>query len=245
MDFSLMDLPPLPPSPTNKQSPPPPPPSPTNKQTQSEQPKHHQISLSFSTLFELIAAMSPIMIVFFIVMISVFNQNVKGLLYLVGLLGAMFLNGLVVGVYDKIKKPVDPRSDIPHICSLPFDYPGFMGNRNSSINSLILAFTAVYIIAPMEFIEGGQRNVLVILSMITFWVIDTAINIYRKCSTPQGYILGTCIGAGAGYGWFSVFNAGNKNLLFFNELIGGKYYCDKPTEQQFKCKVFKNGELVG
>jgi len=195
---------------------------------------------SLRTIFELIAMVSPVMIVFFIVMISIFNQNVKGIVYLGGMLLAMLANILVVKSFGRDH---NPNSNPNPTCAV-FDWPGFIQNRSSSINCLVIAFTAIYISAPM-FIEGGSVNISVIISMTLFYLIDVILNMTKGCTTPGGIIIGTFIGLFFGAAWFAIFNSSNKNLLFFNELIGDKYYCDTPSKQTFKCKVFKNGEVIG
>lgn len=199
---------------------------------------------SIRTMFEFIATVSPVMVVFFIIMISVFNQNAKGLVYLGGLLIAMLLNILVVQNARKEDKSsgASPSGASPS-CSV-FDFPDFISNHHSSVNSLVLMFTSVYIISPM-FLEGGGVNMSVVISMVLFYIVDLMMNIWKKCSSPQGIIIGSFIGAFVGAVWFAVLNASNKNLLFFNELIGDGYYCNKPTEQSFKCKVYKNGQMIG
>jgi hypothetical protein len=35
------------------------------------------------------------------------------------------------------------------------------------------------------------------------------------------------------------------NYLYINEINTNKEVCSMPTKQQFKCSVYKNGELVG
>ena len=210
----------------------------TTTSTSTTTPTPNGASTSIRTIFEFIATVSPVMVVFFIIMISVFNQNMKGVVYLGGLLIAMLLNILVV-------KGIGVEHHPPHTsasCSV-FDYPDAGSNRSSSVNSLVLMFTSVYIMAPM-FIEEGHVNMSVVISMILFYIIDLSMNIYKKCSTTRGVIIGTFIGLFTGTVWFAIFNASNKNLLFFNELIGDGYYCNKPTKQNFKCDVYKGGELL-
>jgi hypothetical protein len=36
-----------------------------------------------------------------------------------------------------------------------------------------------------------------------------------------------------------------KGYLFINEINNNKEVCSMPSKQQFKCSVYKNGELVG
>ena len=38
---------------------------------------------------------------------------------------------------------------------------------------------------------------------------------------------------------------GSGKYLFFNEVSSNKDICYQPSEQTFKCNVYKDGELVG
>ena len=38
---------------------------------------------------------------------------------------------------------------------------------------------------------------------------------------------------------------GSSKFLFFNEQISNNETCSQPSTQTFKCKVYKDGELVG
>ena len=37
----------------------------------------------------------------------------------------------------------------------------------------------------------------------------------------------------------------NTDVLFINELTSNKEICTRPSKQQFKCSVYKNGEVIG
>jgi hypothetical protein len=37
---------------------------------------------------------------------------------------------------------------------------------------------------------------------------------------------------------------GGEKFLFFNEVQSNKVVCSRPTKQQFKCTVYKNGEIL-
>ena len=34
------------------------------------------------------------------------------------------------------------------------------------------------------------------------------------------------------------------SLLYFDEFISNNVVCSRPTEQTFRCSVYKNGELI-
>ena len=62
------------------------------------------IQLSVTNVFRFISYITPILLVFFMIMISVFNQDVKGLIYLGGVLIAIFIT---IGTKNMIKVPAN------------------------------------------------------------------------------------------------------------------------------------------
>jgi hypothetical protein len=42
-----------------------------------------------------------------------------------------------------------------------------------------------------------------------------------------------------------MYSGGSGKYLFFNEVSSNKDICYQPSEQNFKCQVFKDGTLVG
>ena len=62
------------------------------------------IQLSITNVFRFISYITPVLLIFFMIMISVFNQDVKGLIYLGGVLIAIFIT---VACKNMIKHPSD------------------------------------------------------------------------------------------------------------------------------------------
>ena len=54
------------------------------------------MKLNFSNIMQFFAAISPILLVFFLVMISIFNSDIKGMVYLGGILIASLINLLIL-----------------------------------------------------------------------------------------------------------------------------------------------------
>ena len=42
-----------------------------------------------------------------------------------------------------------------------------------------------------------------------------------------------------------MYAGGSGQYLFFNETQNNKEVCSMPSQQTFKCNVYKNGELIG
>ena len=50
---------------------------------------------SISSILQLVSFISPVLLGFFMFMISIFNQNVKGFIYIAGVLGALSINNIL------------------------------------------------------------------------------------------------------------------------------------------------------
>jgi len=201
------------------------------------------MELNFKNVFGFISTVSPILLGFFMLMISVFNQNVKGLIYLAGTIIAILINTFILRMEDHnhVEGGANPSCGI-------FEYPasgtGGKHYKTPSSNSMFIAFTFAYLIMPMY--VNGTMNVSVILSLLGLFSIDAYSGITNGCSKIPGVALGGVVGLLLGFAWFSVFHkTGHASLLFYNEIASDGVVCDRPSSQTFKCRVFKNGELIG
>jgi len=58
-------------------------------------------------------------------------------------------------------------------------------------------------------------------------------------------ILGTCLGIAVALSWgYMLKETNNKALLYYDDLVSNKQSCSRPSNEQFKCSVFQNGELL-
>ena len=90
------------------------------------------MQLNFSNMMQFFAAISPILLTFFLVMISIFNSDIKGLVYLGGILTASLINLFILNTL-KVKS----QTLIPPSCNLiefPFNLNEFVSPAFSPIN---------------------------------------------------------------------------------------------------------------
>ena len=195
------------------------------------------ILLTFENVFELFSAIAPLLVIFFMVTISLFNQNVKGLIYLAGLLMALMVN---IPIMHTIKSPTNseakPTCDI---ISIPY-----IGHLNSPAPSaLILGFTMVYLLQPM--VMNNQMNYVLFASLACLLGVDITTKVTMKCTTAGGAVLGALIGMFFAVIWYNLFKgAGYDSLLYFDEMQSNNVRCAQPSKQTFKCAVYRNGELI-
>jgi prepilin signal peptidase PulO-like enzyme (type II secretory pathway) len=192
---------------------------------------------SFTNLFNLFSAMSPLLLSFFLVMSSLFNQNIKGLIYLAGVLISVILNTFLMTVIGS-KRTMNTESYTCNVFNL----------SNNEFNSpaptsLFIAFTIAYLVLPM--IYNAQLNYVVIAALLSLFVIDGITKVNKNCTTGPGTVIGGLVGLFLGAVWYSIFHiSGYDSLLYFDELASNRVLCSKPSKQTFKCSVFKGGQLI-
>ena len=190
---------------------------------------------------KLVSRLSPFFLVFFLVAVSLFDSQwgIKGFVYL----ACILMLSLVIYIIAMILGPDNTEYNKDVMCHI-FDYP--MGDKsihNPALNSAIIAYTFVYLIYPMVTNDTYNYGVMGLLTVL--YVTDTFMTLYYKCTNPLSIILGTAIGAVLSFGVVFMFLAsGNASLLFFNELRSNNMVCKRPAKQNFKCKVYQNGELI-
>ena len=197
------------------------------------------MQLNFSNLMQFFAAISPILLAFCLVMISIFNSDIKGMVYLGGILIASLINLLILNSL-KIKADKPP----PPYCNLiefPFNLNEYI---SPAFNSMFIAFTLAYLYMPMQYISGINYPVLIFITSLL--VLDAGTKLTGGCTTFGGVMLGSLIGFVLGLLWFIAFySTGHEDLLFFNAEPSNNVICSRPKKQTFRCKIFKNGEVIG
>ena len=197
------------------------------------------MQLNFSNLLQFFAAISPILLAFCLVMISIFNSDIKGMVYLGGILIASLINLLILNSL-KIKSD----KIIPPYCNLiefPFNLNEYI---SPAFNSMFIAFTLAYLYMPMQYVSGINYTVLIFIT--SFLVLDAGTKISGGCTTFGGVMLGSLVGFVLGLLWFIAFySTGHEDLLFFNAEPSNNVICSRPKKQTFRCKIFKNGEVIG
>lgn len=195
------------------------------------------IELTFSNIAQLIAILTPILIAFFMLMLSAMNQNFKGIVFIAGAILAILINIPLMTSIGSNK--FDNESFTCNIIDIPF----LTNYNNPSSSSVFIAFTFAYLFMPM--VHNNSMNYPIIISLLLLFSLDGTSRVANRCTPVLGVILGGLFGIILGSAWYLVFKiAGANELLYFNEMDSNVIKCDRPSKQSFKCSVYKNGELV-
>ena len=180
--------------------------------------------------------LAPVLLCSFMVLLSIFNQDMRGVVYISGVL-------MTTAIAEFIRNAIQHESfsDASPICSVmgassPYNVP--------TTSSVVIAFTFFYVLLPM--MAYGTVNYPFLLSILSLFAIDSYTKVLKRCSNWLGPTVGGVVGGMAGGIWYAIFRAaGYPSLLYFNDYSSNRVFCKKPSKQSFKCRVYKNGELIG
>ena len=195
------------------------------------------MQLTLTNLFQFFSTLSPLLLGFFIICATILNQNIKGFIWLAGVLIAFILNSLLMNI---IRSPISPnRSPLCSIIEMPFGLQQF---NSPAFNSMFITFTLAYMLLPM--IYSGYMNYGVIVGLFAILAMDAVSKLSNNCTTPLGVLLGALFGFLLGGVWYGLIKAsGNPQLLYFEETSDNQV-CSRPSKQTFKCAVYKGGKLI-
>jgi hypothetical protein len=178
---------------------------------------------------------SPVILATSITGMSFIFQNFKGLIYLGFLIGCCVVRNFVY-----MMSGAEPVVNDRTICtSIQYSKYG-----NPTFSAFVFAFTIMYLSFPM--FSNGSVNYWVFISLITYFFMDIFIKIYKNCIIKTGDLfLNILLGmSSAALIVTMMYAGGSGKYLFFNEMSSDKEMCYQPSEQTFRCSVFKDGTLI-
>ena len=185
---------------------------------------------NFSNIFKLITLIAPFFIVLLLVTISIINSDLKGLVYLGGV---VFL--FTIAYMFQSSVPFNRTDTTCAIWNLgPFKYPSFI--------SALYTYTITYLFFPM--VSNGVYNFPLLIILLIIYVSDIIIRCLKMaCSNAINVIFGSVLGIVFACTFIVLLN-NYPTLLYYNDLLSSKVACSVPSKQKFKCSVYNNGQLV-
>jgi hypothetical protein len=201
------------------------------------------IGINSVPVFAALSFYSPLIMVISIMLFSIFSAAAyKGFVYLFFLFAATAIRrGIMEMREPSLNNILSP------ICNTGM----FMEHTNYTYSTYILIFSLVYFVTPMIVISKQNKTNSINYSVIIFFVayicFDIGIKFYYKCiDASSGLIVDIFCGILlAAITVVTLMASHNTNVLFINELTSNKEICTRPSKQQFKCSVYKNGEVIG
>ena len=200
------------------------------------------MELNLITLLYLFFRLAPFIIVSYFSLSSIFNQDLKGLIYLVGLLIASFVTIIVGNIipmsFTYGVDDVNNLRQVNGVCNMiTIGKDGSFSKIPLGIS--MLSYTLIYLvyIIAINHIELDNLPTLIILPILILG--DLIWNIANDCYKPFGIIVSIVCGSLMGWAWAAIVNSFNQPQLFFLNVGGNKTVCHRPSKQLFKCTFDK------
>ena len=188
------------------------------------------ISFLLYTAFRL----APFILVSYFSLSSILNQDVKGIVYLAGLLFACFVASIVGSLETFRLKTENMNKDNEMICNvLTLTDTGRFSNIPLSIVTFTYTFFfLVYIIAVKKL---AVQNIPTLIIFPLIIIGEFAWNSFYGCASMIGVIIAGFIGGVIGLMWsWIIAQSGAVNLQYFNG-ISNSNVCTRSSTQKFKC----------
>ena len=202
------------------------------------------MDLNIITISYLFFRLAPFILVCFFTLASFFNQDFKGIIYLVGLIFACFMSIMIgkTGAFNFLDIDSSLRSEVCNAFSL--QQAGLVDQSMLPMGQVVFGFTLFYLGTAIYFTDSFLNNLPTVIFFPTISAFDMLWNSNNYCYSIGKSLAAFAIGGGVGLGWAYLLNWGNaSDLLYFNN-ISGKSECSRPTKSTFKCRVYKNGQLL-
>lgn len=228
------------------------------------------MELNISTFMYLFIRLLPFILVCFFSISSIFSNDVKGIVYLCGLLltvGIGFMVSALIGMFTQKSKEMnestnDITSDeesnnkkelICKILSLGFS------SLTIPIGELITSFTFIYLLATMILTSTDDSNVvsnniptivffsilMIIQLVFSNKFLSNYFNLGNIICHPTEYsALSLTIGGLIGWLWaFTIISTETEELHYYNTYDNNEK-CKATTSGNYKCKVYKDGQPI-
>ena len=190
----------------------------------------------FQPYWMILTLVFPYVVVGFFILLSIFNQNLKGVTYVIGLIVAYFISGLINSFYKRTRKENNPTK---YICSF---FGMKIENNGIPYSTLIYFFTFAYLLIPM--VSHNIINFPLVFCILLISGLDFGIKYKYKCTDYIGVLISAVLGFLSGLIWSILIFETYPELLYHTDYVSNKVACSKPGQQRFKCSVYKNGELI-
>jgi hypothetical protein len=191
--------------------------------------------------------LSPIIVLFSVFVFSVFTMSIgKFAAFFAAFLAA---TGIRFGIQQMFQKDNMPLALVRDECNAALLWP-----NDVHYSTYMLCTSLMYLLLPMILISS-QNNIsavnygtifLFVGYLAVDWFVKLSVNCFSEDNSTKWVLLNILGGLTAGACISSLLYSYAQTLLFINEVHGGtEDVCSQPSNQQFRCSVYKDGTLVG
>ena len=185
--------------------------------------------------------LAPFILVSFFSLSSIINQDIKGLIYLSGLLISCFLAVVIgntfSGIFEKSGLPEDDLyQNTTHVCNLmTLSKSGPLSNL--PLSQVVFTYTFGYLLFVIVKYKLITQNLPTLIIFPILILADFMWHSNNNCSKPAAILGAIIIGGLTGVFWSYIIDSTKlKKLQYFNG-ISNKETCSLPSKQLFRCRT--------
>tara|TARA_B100000989_G_C19374108_1_gene398715 strand:+ start:214 stop:783 length:570 start_codon:yes stop_codon:yes gene_type:complete len=181
--------------------------------------------------------LAPFIIVSYFTLQSLFNQDLKGVIYLIGLIVASVITVVLGGVLKKFSPPKG---------LMPTDYSRIrctqltLGNTQPvsilPLSQTVFGYTLAYLTYFISINNLQTQNIATFIMFPLIIVSDMIWSTSNMCSNPKYLLISLIIGAIIGTLWAMIIESTNMPNLAYMSGIANKDICSKPSKSLYKCR---------
>jgi len=205
------------------------------------------MDLNFITFGFLFLRLAPFVLVCFFMLASIFNQDLKGLVYFAGLIFTLVITSIIgrmiENYIDFFKTPIGGTPPGAH-CNELMTFNGM--DFTFPLGQTIITFTFAYILYVIVKHDFVKQNVATIVFFTLLLFFDLLWNFFARCGIAKQLkiIISIILGGLFGTLWGYIIDSTNSPHLQYFAGVNNNEVCSKPSKQTFRCSVYKNGKLV-
>lgn len=201
------------------------------------------MELNITTIIYLFFRLAPFIIVCFFSLQSVFNQDLKGIIYLVGLVFACGLT-ILIGSFPGFRTMISVGQDLFPASIRPMCRTIGLSNGDNPISYLplgqsVLGFTFFYLLYIIIKYNMEIQNIATLIIFPVLILGDMFWNISNLCNNSTALLVSLIVGGGCGVLWaYIIDSTGKVDLQLFNGLSASTV-CSRPSKTIYRCRERK------
>ena len=177
------------------------------------------------TFFTLIG---PYILIGFFVLLSIFNLNIKGVMYISGLIFVLF--------FSNILKLIIPNGVMNMTKCNIYTGPASLGSK-LPFSTIVYTYTFIYLLIPM--IVNSMMNYAILISLLMVLSSDILIMI-KTCDVKFPLLLMTIIMVVIiGGTWTMIINSYMSDVTYHTDYLSDKQVCSMPSKQNLNAVYIK------
>jgi len=195
------------------------------------------MDLNIINILYMFFRLAPFIIVSYFTLQSLFNQDLKGVIYLVGLLVASFVTVILGGVLKKLSPPKG---------LMPTDYSRIrctqltLGNTQPisilPLSQTVFGYTLAYLTYFIAINNLQTQNIATFIMFPILIMSDIIWSTSNLCSSPKYLLISLIIGGIIGTLWAMIIESTNMPNLAYMSGVANKDVCSKPSKSLYKCR---------